>query len=72
MRRTLHLTAAVGAALLSGATAGFAGATDQNPGTVLAQAQGTAPQGTNLVLRFRTGDQNRPPPEWLTAARRVG
>jgi hypothetical protein len=48
MRRTLHLTAAVGAALLSGATAGFAGPTDQNPGTVLAQAPGTAPQGTNL------------------------
>ena len=48
MRRTLHLTAAVGAALLSGATAGFAGPTDQYPGTVLAQAQGTTPQGTNL------------------------
>ena len=53
MPRTLHLTAAVGAALLSGATAGFAGPTGQGPGTVLAQAQGTTPQattpqGTNL------------------------
>ena len=48
MRRTLHLTAAVGAALLSGATAGLAGPTDRNTGTVLAQAQGTTPQGTNL------------------------
>jgi hypothetical protein len=46
MRRTLHLTGAVGAALLSGAMAGFAGPTDQDPGTVLAQAQGTPPQAT--------------------------
>jgi hypothetical protein len=51
MRRTLLCTAAFGAALISCATAGSAGQADRD--SVLAQAQGsapqaTSPQGTNL------------------------
>ena len=49
MRRTPLAAAAfcaAGAALLSGATASFAGPADQRPVTLLAQAQGTTPQAT--------------------------
>jgi hypothetical protein len=48
MHRKSLLIVTFGAALLSSTAACFAGPADQNPGTVLAQAQGTTPQGTNL------------------------